>query len=769
MCLRVLHLDIETYSSAPLPKCGVYRYCDSPDFELLLLSYAFDDEPVVTVDLACGERMPEEFLQALEDANILKIAHNAVFERVCFSRHLGRWLDPSQWRCTMVMSWYSTLPGRLADVAVALNVTEKKMEEGKDLIRYFSVPCKPTKANGGRTRNLPQHAPEKWATYKAYNAQDVETERAVYKALLGHPLPEHEWALYALDQRINDRGVRVDKLLVKQAMAVDLAFSQQAFQRAQALTGLENPGSVSQLKAWLADMDMPMESLSKRIVQEKATEAEGIVKELLELRLELSKTSIKKYEAMARTVCRDGRVHGMLQFGGASRTFRWAGRLIQIQNLVANHLPDLPLARDIVRSGDKDQLELLFGSVPSTLSELIRTAFIPKDGCRFIVADFSAIEARVLAWLAGEEWVLEEFRGKGKIYEATASRMFHIPQETIVKGHPNYEYRQKGKQATLSCIAEGQLVLTDQGLVPIEQIQMHHKVWDGESWVAHEGLVYRGRREVITYEGLTATADHLVWVKGQTQPIPFGQAAAIGLHLVEFGKMVHCEPNETNQRITRVYDLRNAGPHHRFTVSGHLVHNCGYGGGVGALKAMGAKMPEEEMQPLVDAWRAANPHIVKFWYALGNAASEVIEKHNSVRVGKVKVYWRGNRMLIRLPSGRDLCYLSPRFVTNRFGSQGIGYLAASANGKMELQETFPGRWAENCTQAIARDLLAHAMQNLEAAGYPIVFHVHDEAVMEVPIGQGSVEEACRIMAIPPRWAQDLPLRADGEEMAFYRK
>ena len=654
MCLRVLHLDLETYSSAPLPKCGVYRYCDSPDFEILLLSYAFDDESVVTVDLACGEEIPEGFLAALTDSQVVKIAHNATYERVCFSRYLrrsgllaaGEWLDPAQWRCTMVMAWYSTLPGRLADVAVALNVTEKKMEEGKDLIRYFSVPCKPTKTNGGRTRNLPQHAPEKWATYKAYNAQDVETERAVYKALLSHPLPEHEWELYALDQRINDRGVRIDRLLVKQAMAVDLAFSRQAFQRAQELTGLENPGSVSQLKAWLADMNMPMESLSKRIVQEKAAEAEGIVKELLELRLELSKTSIKKYEAMARTVCRDGRVHGTLQFGGASRTFRWAGRLVQLQNVPQNHLPDLKLARDIVKHGDEEQLELLFGSVPGTLSELIRTAFIPRDGCRFIAADFSAIEARVLAWLAGEEWVLEEFRGKGKIYEATASRMFHIPQETIVKGHPNYEYRQKGKQAVLS---------------------------------------------------------------------------------------------------------------------------CGYGGGVGALKAMGAKMPEEEMQPLVDSWRAANPHIVQFWYALGNAASEVIEKHNGVRVGKVKVYWRDNRLLIRLPSGRDLCYLSPRFVVNRFGSRGIGYLAASVNGKMELQETFGGKIVENCTQSIARDLLAHAMQNLEVAGYPIVFHVHDEAVMEVPIGQGSVEEACRIMAIPPDWAQDLPLRADGEEMEFYRK
>ena len=362
------------------------------------------------------------------------------------------------------------------------------------------------------------------------------------------------------------------------------------------------------------------------------------MKELLELRLERSKTSIKKYEAMARTVCRDGRVYGMLQFGGASRTFRWAGRLVQLQNAPQNHLPDLRLVRSIVKSGGEEQLAMLFGSVPGTLSELIRTAFIPKDGCRFIVADFSAIEARVLAWLAGEEWVLDEFRGKGKIYEATASRMFHVPQETIVKEHPNYEYRQKGKQAVLP---------------------------------------------------------------------------------------------------------------------------CGYGGGVGALKAMGAKMSEEEMQPLVDSWRAANPHIVQFWYALGNAASEVIEKHNSIRAGKVKVYWRENRMLIRLPGGRDLCYLSPRFVINRFGSRGIGYLAASASGKMELQETFGGKIVENCTQSIARDLLAHAMQNLEAAGYPIVFHVHDEAVMEAPIGQGSVEEACRIMAIPPDWARDLPLRADG--------
>ena len=493
---------------------------------------------------------------------------------------------------------------------------------------------------------MPADAPDKWALYKQYNAQDVETERAVRKALEAWPLPEHEWKLYALDQQINDRGVRVDKKLVKNAIAVDEVFTEAAYQQAKELTGLENPGSVNQLKAWLADQDMPMESLAKKIVQEKASQSDGIVAELLNLRLELSKTSVKKYEAMARTVCRDGRIHGLLQFGGASRTFRWAGRLVQIQNLPQNHLPDLDLAREIVKAGDEEMLDSLFGSVPGTLSELIRTAFIPKEGCRFIVADFSAIEARVLAWLAGEEWVLDEFRGKGKIYEATASRMFHIPQESIVKGHPNYEYRQKGKQATLS---------------------------------------------------------------------------------------------------------------------------CGYGGGVGALKAMGAKMPEEEMQPLVDAWRAANPNIVAFWNAMDRAARKVIRSKTSALVGKVTLYWQDDKMLMRLPSGRNLCYQSPHFTMNRFGSDAIGYYAPNAAGQMVEQETFGGKLAENATQAIARDILAHAMLNLDAAGYPIVFHVHDEAVMEMPIGEGSMEDACAVMGQPPDWASDLPLRADGYECAYYRK
>ena len=642
----LMGIDIETYSSAPLPRCGVYRYCDAPDFEILLFAYAFDDEPVQTIDLASGETLPKEVISALEDPSIIKVAYNAQFERVCLSRYLGHWLDPHQWRCTMVMAAYLTLPGRLADAAVALGTTEKKMEEGKDLIRYFSVPCKPTKTNGGRTRNLPADAPEKWAVYKQYNAQDVETERAIRKALEKYPLPEQEWELYALDQQINDRGVRVDKKLVKNAIAVDAVFAQAAYQRAKELTGLENPGSVNQLKAWLADQDMPIESLARKIVQEKAAQTDGIVAELLNLRLELSKTSVKKYEAMARCVCRDGRVHGLLQFYGANRTGRWAGRLVQAQNLPQNHLPDLDLARKIVKTGDEELLDTLFASIPGTLSELIRTAFIPRDGCRFLVADFSAIEARVLAWLANEEWVLEEFRGKGKIYEATASRMFHIPQESIIKGNPNYEYRQKGKQATLS---------------------------------------------------------------------------------------------------------------------------CGYGGGVGALKAMGAKMPEEEMQPLVDAWRAANPNIVAFWGALDRAARTVIRRKTSARVGKVTLYWQDDKMFMRLPSGRNLCYQSPHFTENRFGSDAIGYYAPNAAGQMAVQETFGGKLAENATQAIARDILAHALLMLEKNGYPVVFHVHDEAVIEMPNGQGSLEEACRLMAITPDWAKDLPLRADGYECAYYRK
>ncbi len=643
---RNLHVDIETYSSQPLPKCGVYRYSQSSDFQILIVTYGFDHDPLVTVDMACGENLPAEFLSALDDPTVLKIAHNAQFERVCFSKCLGHWLDPHQWRCSMIMASYMTLPLKLADVAVALNLTERKMEEGKDLIRYFSVPCKPTKANGGRTRNLPGDAPEKWEVYKQYNRQDVETERAVVNVLEQHPLPESEWELYALDQIINDRGVRIDKQLVRSAMVVDTEYTQKAYQRAQEITGLDNPSSVVQLKAWLADQDMPMETLAKKVVQEKAKDADGIVGELLRLRLELSKTSIKKYEAMARTVCKDGRIHGVTQFYGASRTGRWAGRLVQLQNVPQNHLPDLDEAKEVVKRGDADLVEMLYGSVPNTLSELIRTALIPKDSCRFLVADFSAIEARTLAWLAGEEWVLEEFRGKGKIYEATAARMYHIPVETIVKGNPNYEYRQKGKQATLAC--------------------------------------------------------------------------------------------------------------------------C-YGGGVVAMKAMGATMPDEELQDIVTAWRTANPHIVNFWDAMERAARKVVNEKTTAPCGKTVLFWKNGNMFMRLPSGRDLCYQGICYTTNKFGNTSLGYYMPNGTGKMTLTETFGGKLTENLTQAVARDILGNSMLALESAGYHIVFHVHDEVILEVPKEQGSLEEACDIMGVPPIWANDLPLRADGDELTYYRK
>ncbi len=643
---RRLFCDIETFSSQLLPKCGVYRYSQSSDFQILLVTYGFDDEELKTIDLACGEQLPSEFFVSMEDPNVLKYAHLAQFERVCFSRYLGHWLDPHQWRCSMIMANYLTLPGKLADVAIALNLAERKMEEGKDLIRFFSVPCKATKANGGRTRNLPGDAPDKWELYKKYNRQDVETERAVVRALEKYPLPQLEWDLYALDQIINDRGVRIDKQLVRSALIVDSEFTRKAYQRAQEITGLENPSSVAQLKAWLADQNMPMETLAKKVVQEKAKDAEGIVGELLRLRLELSKTSIKKYEAMARTVCKDGRIHGVTQFYGASRTGRWAGRLVQLQNVPQNHLPDLDEAKEVVKKGDAELVEMLYGSVPNTLSELIRTALIPREGCRFLVADFSAIEARTLAWLAGEEWVLEEFRGKGKIYEATAARMYHIPVETIVKGNPNYEYRQKGKQATLA---------------------------------------------------------------------------------------------------------------------------CGYNGGVGAMKNMGATMPDKELQDIVEAWRAANPHIVSYWAAMERTARRVAYEHISLQCGKAVLYWKDSNMFMRLPSGRDLCYQGICYTKNRFGNSSLGYYMPNGTGKMELTETFGGKLVENLTQAVARDILANSMLALETAGYHIVFHVHDEVILEVPYGQGSLEDACRIMGIPPTWASDLPLRADGDELTYYRK
>ena len=663
-------IDIETYSSTPLPRCGVYRYCDAPDFEILLFSYAFDDAPVETVDLACGETLPKEVLLALEDPNVLKVAYNAQFERVCLSKYLGHWLDPHQWRCTMVMAASLTLPGRLADVAVALGTTEKKMEEGKDLIRYFSVPCKPTKANGGRTRNRPSDAPEKWAVYKQYNAQDVETERAIRKALEKYPLPEQEWAYYALDQQINDRGVRVDKQLVKNAIAADAVFAQAAYQRAKELTGLENPGSVMQLHGWLRERGVQLSTLLKKEVQRKLAEmdedaqpdaqADEAAREMLRLRLEMSRSSIKKYEAMARCVCKDGRIHGMFRFYGASRTGRFASQIVNLQNLRRNDMEDLALARSLLREGRAEELSMLYASAADVLSELVRTALIARKGCRFIVADFSAIEARVLAWLAGEEWRLKVFEEGGDIYCASASQMFHVPVEKHgVNGH----LRQKGKISELA---------------------------------------------------------------------------------------------------------------------------LGYGGSIGALQAMGSRemnIPDEELKPLVDGWRKANPRIVQFWRSVGDAAMKAVRERTTVRAGKVTFCCKDGVLFAKLPSGRTLAYIAPRLETGRFGSAVITYQSydktekaadeeeeAPVTRRWQREETYGPKIVENLTQAIARDLLCAAMMNLEAAGYRICMHIHDEAVIEMPIGQGSLEEACRLMAIAPDWAEGLPLRADGEDdLSFYRK
>ena len=665
-----LGIDIETYSSAPLPRCGVYRYCDAPDFEILLFSYAFDDAPVETVDLACGESLPKEVLLALEAPNVLKVAYNAQFERVCLSKYLGHWLDPHQWRCTMVMAASLTLPGRLADVAVALGTTEKKMEEGKDLIRYFSVPCKPTKANGGRTRNRPSDAPEKWAVYKQYNAQDVETERAIRKALEKYPLPEQEWAYYALDQQINDRGVRVDKQLVKNAIAADAVFAQAAYQRAKELTGLENPGSVMQLHGWLRERGVQLSTLLKKEVQRKLAEmdedaqpdaqADEAAREMLRLRLEMSRSSIKKYEAMARCVCKDGRIHGMFRFYGASRTGRFASQIVNLQNLRRNDMEDLALARSLLREGRAEELSMLYASAADVLSELVRTALIARKGCRFIVADFSAIEARVLAWLAGEEWRLKVFEEGGDIYCASASQMFHVPVEKHgVNGH----LRQKGKISELA---------------------------------------------------------------------------------------------------------------------------LGYGGSIGALQAMGSRemnIPDEELKPLVDGWRKANPRIVQFWRSVGDAAMKAVRERTTVRAGKVTFCCKDGVLFAKLPSGRTLAYIAPRLETGCFGSAVITYQSydktekaadeeeeAPVTRRWQREETYGPKIVENLTQAIARDLLCAAMMNLEAAGYRICMHIHDECVIEMPIGQGSLEEACRLMAIAPDWAEGLPLRADGEDdLSFYRK
>ena len=643
---RVLGIDIETFSDVDLIKCGVYAYADSPAFEVLLFAYSFDGEETQIIDLAQGEAIPAEVESAIFDDSITKTAFNANFERTCLSRFFGTQLSPYSWHCSAVQAAMLALPRSLEDVGAVLGLDKQKMKEGKELIRYFCMPCKPTKANGGRTRNLPCHAPEKWELFKIYCKRDVDVEKAIRQKLHGFPVPESEMEMYRLDQEINDRGVLVDLALVHQAISCERLHKEIVTKRAYELTGLENPNSVAQMKGWLEEKGLEIESLSKQAVSELIKETDGEVEELLRLRLLMAKTSVKKYEAMERSVCSDGRVHGLLQFYGANRTGRWAGRLVQVQNLPQNHIVDLELARSLVKQGWFEEVELFYDSTPNVLSELIRTAFVPKEGCRFIVADFSAIEARVLAWLSGEQWRLDVFASHGKIYEASASAMFHVPIEEITKSSP---LRQKGKISELA---------------------------------------------------------------------------------------------------------------------------LGYGGSVGALTSMGALdmgLAEEELSPLVSTWRNANPHITQFWWDVDAAAIKTVTEKKETRVGRITFFYQSGILFVMLPSGRRLAYVKPRMDVNKFGRNGLTYEGISESGKWGRIETYGPKLVENIVQGTARDLLAEAMLRLKKRGYQIVMHIHDEAVLEVPNGVGSVKEVCSIMAEQPEWAEGLPLRADGYECVFYKK
>ena len=656
--MKELFIDIETYSGTDLGKSGVYRYSEAPDFEVLLFGYCADDGEVRVIDLASGEALPPEVLEALTDETVVKWAHNAQFERVCLSRWLERqginlkvlngnsnFLNPVSWRCTMVWSAYLGLPLSLEGAALVTGAEKKKLTEGKELIRYFSSPCKPTKANGGRTRNLPAHAPDKWEKYKEYNARDVETEIAIMKRLSKFPVPENEWKYYILDQEINDRGICLDMDLIREAIRCDRRSRAALTEAMREITDLDNPNSVAQMKAWLAENGLETETLGKSAVKELLKTAPENLREVLALRQDLAKSSVKKYTAMENAVCSDGRTRGLLQFYGANRTGRFAGRLIQVQNLPQNHLPDLVQARQLVKSGDFDTLEALYDSVPSVLSELIRTAFVPKPGFKFIVADFSAIEARVIAWLAGEQWRNEVFATHGKIYEASASQMFRVPIEEITKGSP---LRQKGKIAELA---------------------------------------------------------------------------------------------------------------------------LGYGGSVGALKAMGALdmgLTEDELQPLVTAWRAANPNITRLWWDVDRAAKTAMREKTTERTHNILFEYRSGFLFITLPSGRRLAYVKPRIEANRFGSDSVTYEGVGASKKWERIESYGPKFVENIVQAISRDILCYAMQRLSSMGLSIVMHVHDEVVIEASCDV-SPEDVCRIMSETPPWAEGLLLRADGFECQFYKK
>ena len=763
-------LDVESFSSVDIGKSGVYRYAESPDFEILLFACSVDGQPVQVYDLACGEKVPDEILKALTDEKIIKHSFNASFERICLSRYLGlpsgTYLSPEGWHCDMVWAATLGLPQSLEGVGAVLGLEKQKLSEGKDLIRYFCKPCAPTQSNSGRTRNLPHHAPDKWSLFKSYNLRDVETEMEIQKRLSKFPVPDFVWEEYIIDQQINDRGVLVDMELVNQAIAMDHRSREELTKAMKEFTSLENPNSVQQMKEWLAENGLMTESLDKKAVAELMKNAPPELCKVLSLRQQLAKSAVKKYQAMQNAVCADNRARGLFRFYGANRTGRFSSKNIQLQNLCRNSMSDLDEARALVRSGNYDAVSMLYEDVPDTLSQLVRTAFIPPEGKLFYVADFSAIEARVIAWLAGEKWRMELFKNGGDIYCMSASQMFKVPVEKHgVNGH----LRQKGKIAELSCIAEGQLVLTRRGLVPIQDVRLDDELWDGESWVHHDGVVFKGEKEVIEYEGLTATPDHLVYVKGQPDPVPFGDAAYNKLPLVRVGKY------QANPSLLRhcgfmpVYDILNAGPHHRFTVSGHLVHNCGYGGGTGALKAMGALdmgLKEEELQPLVTAWRNSNPNIVKFWWAVDKAVMKAITERTTTETHGLTFTCRSGMLFITLPSGRKLAYVKPRIGMNQFGGESVTYEGIGATKKWERIESYGPKFVENIVQAISRDILCYAMKTLRHCS--IVMHIHDELVIEAN-PQMSLDAVCELMGRTPPWADGLILDAAGYVTEFYKK
>lgn len=654
--MRELFIDIETFSPVNLSRSGVYPYAESPEFRILLIAYSVSGGPVRLIDLASGDPLSPAFLSMLQDPSVLKWAFNASFERVCLSRLLrdrgllpsGTFLSPASWRCTMVWAATLGLPLSLAAVGAALNLPQQKMTEGKALIRFFCQPAQPSLLNGMTSRNPPAAAPEKWEVFRTYNIRDVETELAIHDRLKHFPPPDFIWREYALDQEINDRGVRIDLELAKQAIALDDASREQLKVAMQRLTALENPGSVSQLRSWLADNGVVTETLGKKQVDALLSSASPEIREVLRLRKQLAKSSVKKYTAMRDAACADGRARGTFQFFGANRTGRFSGRLIQLQNLPQNHLPDLEAARMLVRSGDGEALSLLYNDVPDTLSQLIRTALIPSPGKKFIVSDFSAIEARVLAWLAGEEWRMEVFARGEDIYCASASAMFHVPvQKHGINGH----LRQKGKIAELA---------------------------------------------------------------------------------------------------------------------------LGYGGAVGALKAMGALemgIPEEELPELVQAWRGANPKIVRFWYAVEQAILETMTSKRAVELRlkpelSLTFQHHSGMLMIRLPSGRSMYYVRPGLGQNAFGSTCVTYYGLTAAKKWERLESYGPKFVENIVQGISRDILCHALMSL--SDLDIVAHVHDEIILEAP-PELTVEEVSGRMGKAPAWAPGLLLRADGYECAFYRK